>query len=936
MNVNNIIQCPYCQRWIKPSKGGFKHHVRTCRKRENTTSTNHLPSTNPLLSTVGQTQNVEYDCDYVEEVNEDMICDRTLLCTNGEGKLEDNSMYNKCEKTYSSMTKFQVGLSDIVNKHKASLQMYDDVCNLVNEYTSSPNFDRYAKLQSRKYFLKHIEESHGTHWMRPIHRTVRLHDNTNATVPVFDTKAMLINILTDSSIMIPSNFAEGYNVLTGEVDMNNPCNHKYGEVHTGDAWMPTKERYCDAQNGNIMPVGLIIFGDKSHTDLHGVLSLTPIIFTLTLFNRSARNNTKCWRPMGYVPNLCYGKGTANRSLTRDKIQDEHSCLSCIFESLRKITQEGGFHLVVLGKKVHVKVWIHYFIGDTEGHNKWLGQYPGNQKGVKRPYRDCKCTYSCLNKTNPTCQYLTLKDIGVEKKRKRQDNDGGAQYFKSISRYDINNAFTEMHMPLSDHIHGPFKMMPPELLHTSGSGLIMYMFESLRTQIGGGKDRDFIDQQHVVISNLLKRQSERDFPRGSMRNGIIDGTKCQSSERKGNLFRLMCIACTTKGRDILKQALNLSDTRWRQFILFLKMYLAMEEWFHDSNEKEEVKQSRVEISKVLTSLQSFFPRDDLTNGYNIPKMHGMTKMQDYILLFGSGMNFYGGPGEAAHKTFVKSAGQKTQRRVSEFATQTANQYYNMMLTSYALSNCVKESSNLKQLLGNDDEQSKTHPPNIDDNDSIRIFLSGEYEFAVTSDIIDKMKNECSVDVTWAFNDVNKYNNSKFKLKKELVRVIYRRLTQMLMEDVDTTPPQEMVAKVTGYTKAVMTSITNERSIFYTHPCFQGEEWYDWAMVHFEETDNLGESVETYYPSKLHGFISINGVREAVVQCSLTPLVWDDVEKNFIKAIQLGTVFEVSYVLVPLNSIVHPLCVFPDNGSDPEKHFVVLPKRNWSRFFGNNIK
>jgi hypothetical protein len=37
-----------------------------------------------------------------------------------------------------------------------------------------------------------------------------------------------------------------------------------------------------------MPVGLVVFGDKSHTDLHGELSLTPIIFTLTLFNRAAK------------------------------------------------------------------------------------------------------------------------------------------------------------------------------------------------------------------------------------------------------------------------------------------------------------------------------------------------------------------------------------------------------------------------------------------------------------------------------------------------------------------------------------------------------------------------------------------------------------------------------------------------------------------------
>ena len=110
------------------------------------------------------------------------------------------------------------------------------------------------------------------------------------------------------------------------------------------------------------------------------------------------------------------------------------------------------------------MWIHYFIGDTEGHNKWLGQYPGNREGVQRPYRDCKCTYNELSNTNPKCEYLTLVDLSESKKRKRSDEDGGAQYFRSISMYDINNALIHENIPLSDNIHGPFKMFPPELLH----------------------------------------------------------------------------------------------------------------------------------------------------------------------------------------------------------------------------------------------------------------------------------------------------------------------------------------------------------------------------------------------------------------------------------------------------------------------------------------
>jgi len=55
--------------------------------------------------------------------------------------------------------------------------------------------------------------------------------------------------------------------------------------------------------------------------------------------------------------------------------------------------------------------------------------------------------------------------------------------------------------------------------------------------------------------------------------------------------------------------------------------------------------------------------------------------------------------------------------------------------------------------------------------------------------------------------------------------------------------------------------------------------------------------------------------------LKPLSWDEVEKNFIQEIQLGTNFDVSFVTVPIESIVHTLCVYPDIGGSLQKHFVV---------------
>jgi hypothetical protein len=108
-----------------------------------------------------------------------------------------------------------------------------------------------------------------------------------------------------------------------------------------------------------------------------------------------------------------------------------------------------------------------------------------------------------------------------------------------------------------------------------------------------------------------------------------------------------------------------------------------------------------------------------------------------------------------------------------------------------------------------------------------------------------------------------------------------------------------------------------------------------MVHFEEMNPFGENIETFYPSWLLGFITINGAREEVIQCLLNPISWEDMQQKFVVDIVIGQNFDVSFVFVPIELIVHPLCIIPDDGDNLNKYFVVLPKQSWSHFFGNNI-
>ena len=212
--------------------------------------------------------------------------------------------------------------------------------------------------------------------------------------------------------MRKENFAEGYDIFTGDIDINNPANDLYGEIHTGDKWLPARNKYCRSHDTltKPMPVALVIFGDKSHNDLHRALSLTLIIFTLSFFNQKCRNNPKFWRVLGYVPNLGYGKNKSNKTSTIDKVQDEHNCLACVFESIRLLHKKGGCRASVLGNKVHIKVWIHYLIGDTEGNNKWLGHYSRNKSQVQRPYRDCCCNFENLSNPNPNCIYTMMEEM----------------------------------------------------------------------------------------------------------------------------------------------------------------------------------------------------------------------------------------------------------------------------------------------------------------------------------------------------------------------------------------------------------------------------------------------------------------------------------------------------------------------------------------------
>ncbi len=100
--------------------------------------------------------------------------------------------------------------------------------------------------------------------------------------------------------------------------------------------------------------------------------------------------------------------------------------------------------------------------------------------------------------------------------------------------------------MEDDVYDLLGITPGEMLHISGVGLLKYMFASLECLISltrsKKRDQESFDVLHHCIVIDAQRQSERDFPRMSVRNGITDGSKMCGSEQVGN-FLHYSVQCT---------------------------------------------------------------------------------------------------------------------------------------------------------------------------------------------------------------------------------------------------------------------------------------------------------------------------------------------------------------------------------------------------------
>ena len=173
MLTKDLKLCKICNQWFRAGSGGYTKHIHTCQHQsclKSLSDNARLMSLKTLLSltTDNQSPDNDYNCDLYDDQSygKSNFCnpeDYHLVDDDCSSQSSDDSlnqyylMHNDMledPKHYpdnasprsDAQNRFQVMLHDLIMRHKASLQIFDDICHLVNEYTLSQEFSIHTKI----------------------------------------------------------------------------------------------------------------------------------------------------------------------------------------------------------------------------------------------------------------------------------------------------------------------------------------------------------------------------------------------------------------------------------------------------------------------------------------------------------------------------------------------------------------------------------------------------------------------------------------------------------------------------------------------------------------------------------------------------------------------------------------------------------------------
>jgi hypothetical protein len=260
------------------------------------------------------------DNDYVfDQVNDDssdhFSVNETLYeRAKQHNKIDIETSYGRSNAEYHS----SILLLDILQKAGCPLRCFDEIVNWAKQ-SRNMGVDFNATFDpNRAKILRDIDTLFDLHNLTPTITPYKML-STNEEVPVvhIDFLDAIYSLLNDKVKMDPKNLLDDDLIDENVLD----------DVNSGSVYRQAKTIYVkDPKSDKMIPI--ILWMDKTHTDINGRLKLEPVMFTLGIFKRECQADPSFWRTIGFVTDTANSK-KANAQL---KLQDYHNILEIILRS----------------------------------------------------------------------------------------------------------------------------------------------------------------------------------------------------------------------------------------------------------------------------------------------------------------------------------------------------------------------------------------------------------------------------------------------------------------------------------------------------------------------------------------------------------------------------------------------------------------------------
>ena len=802
-------------------------------------------------------------------------------------------------------------------------------------------YDFRPSRTSRPAQIASFEKRFSLQSCRPQQATIVFpEDNLRIEITYFDFVQQLHSLLTDKS-------------LTGDltqldVPQDNPFGKyvsptgRLGPFNSGSWYHNAWDSLCEPNSNDwLCP---IIYGcDETIVgSSQGRASVTPLLFTLSIFNEHLRNKRTSWRPLGYVYDLAqHGKGMASSGrhvprilLPEEKSSRYHRMLAKILASHIAVQKANGIQNVTVelgswrAENRNIKTPVGIILGDMQGGDKHCGSKIGYSKDLARLCRQCNVSGNESGDPLVKCRKMSMVKI------RQYVLDGEVDILKSISQNNVYTAWFDC--DFGGCALGVFSAaMPVEALHAVEGGLMKYVAKilyevDLKASMCGQLDILVgglcqLDRQHYMSSGGNKA-----MPRLLFKDGVTSLANLPSAHVVGVLLTIVVISLTDAGKALFEKAFSptqqerhvgvkrLNDMRYVFSMLLSYWSWLKQEYFWKCGDRPAQKKAEWAIRKMLEELMKLWPRAE-GNGWFTAKIHEQMHVASDIARNGSPRNTYSGPLEHTHLN-VKEDARRTQMNRSVLDAQLGNRSAESHIIKYAYDRiCVAH-------------ECYHDPTNIEPSQ-----LRGSRGYVAFTRSPGRTINTA---FCWKYGTGSPPPMRAFNVIRDTVR---HRFAE--------SPDPALVV-----TCAIHTEYARQGVIFRAHPHYRSKHpWHDWVMIRYEKSDLDKARNKTYQEASHTDAVFHGDTPEIASEHHYAPgkiLAFVDTGANQISAVVLccafrhirsgvfSTYWKVEYVdaqrtrpcimLIDVNAIVRHCLMVPENKEEHGYH-EIWERERWATEF-----